>query len=140
MARIRSLVPVLLGCLVLPGCGAGQGEVRGTVRYEGKPLPFGTIQFLPADGVPRAARIEADGSYVVTLPVGTAKVIISCVDAARLHRATAQLRTASGRAAPPVQEMVSLIPAAYADWNTSGLRVLVEDGSTVQDFALRADP
>jgi hypothetical protein len=30
----------------------------------------------------------------------------------------------------------SLIPLRYADWNASGLTVLVKAGKTMQDFAL----
>ena len=46
----HTALPLLLGVL-LTGCGSGQEEVSGTVRYKGKPLPFGTIQFLGSDGV-----------------------------------------------------------------------------------------
>jgi hypothetical protein len=128
---------LLLGA-ALAGCGAGQGEVSGTVRYRGKPLPFGTIQFLGQEGVPCAGRIRPDGTFSVQVPAGAAKVIISCVDEARMSRFLRQRAGGHGRAAPPTLPAggFSLIPRRYADWTASGLTVLVTDGQTVQDFDL----
>ena len=138
--RRDALVALLLGAS-LAGCGPGQGEVSGVVRVNGRPLPFGTIQFLGADGVPRAGKIQPDGTFSVGVPAGEAKVIVSCVDEARLNRLTAQLASKQGRAAPPppAAENFSLIPQRYADWNASGLTVLVQPGKTVQDFALTSN-
>ncbi len=132
------VVLALVLCLWMTGCGPSQGEVAGTVRYNGKPLPSGTIQFLGQDGVPYSGKIQPDGSFSVQVPVGEAKVIVSCVDEERLTRFTTQMASNRGRvtAPPPADKKFSLIPQRYADWNTSGLTVVVESGKTVQDFAL----
>jgi hypothetical protein len=134
----RAALPALLLCVLATGCGSGYGEVSGTVRYNGKPLPFGTIQFLGADGIPCSGPIQPDGTFSVQVPAGEAKVIISCLDESRMKRVAARSAASSGRAAPLrwTRGGLSLIPRRYADWNTSGLTVLVESGKTVRDFAL----
>jgi hypothetical protein len=128
---------LLLGAL-LTGCGSGQEEVSGTVRYKGKPLPFGTIQFLGSDGVLRAGAIQPDGTFAVQVPVGEAKVIISCLKDTGPNRPRGASASRDGRAAPPPSSSanVSLIPRRYTDWDASGLTVLVGDGQTVRDFDL----
>jgi hypothetical protein len=135
-ARAGLLAVVL--CAAAAGCGSGRGEVSGTVRYNGKPLASGTIQFLGPDGIPCAGKIQPDGTFSVWVPVGEARVIVSCVDEGRMNRALAQLVGSNGRAAPPpsATRNLSLIPQRYADWNASGLSVLVEPGKTLHDFAL----
>ena len=135
----RTGLLALLVCVPLTGCGAGTAEVTGTVRYNGKPLPSGTVQFLGSDGVPHSAPIQADGTYTVRVPVGPTKVIVSCVDETRLNQFTARSADRNGRATPaPPAGGFSLIPQRYADWDASGLAVRVERGRTVQDFALVA--
>jgi hypothetical protein len=134
----RAALLALLLCVPAVGCGAGTGEVSGTVRYNGKPLPSGTIQFLGADGIPCAARIQPDGTYSVQLPPGPTRVIVSCVDEARLNRAVNKSAARNGRmantAAPDGN--FSLIPQRYSDWDASGLTVQVQPGPTTQDFNL----
>ncbi len=146
MNRIRLLtrlrpgraVPAALLCAVLTGCGPALSEVSGIVRYNGKPLPSGTVQFLGADGIPYAAPIRPEGTYSALVPVGEAKVIVASIDEARLKLAPARSAAASGRTAPPRRSAggASRIPARYADWNTSGLTATVEGGGTVRDIAL----
>jgi hypothetical protein len=151
--RVAGVLLSVLVCASVTGCGSGRGEVTGVVRCNGKPLPFGTIQFLGEDGVPHAAAIQPDGTFCVEMPAGEAKVIVSCVDEERLSRFTSQRAAAAhgsdpvgarrtgpsgqGAARPPVSSgNFSLIPQRYADWDASGLMVLVKRGKTVQDFDL----
>ena len=145
MKRIRSVCGrcpgqvglALLLCVSIGGCG-GLGEVRGTVRCNGKPLPFGTIQFLGRDGLPHAGPIGPDGTFAVAVPAGEAKVIVSCLPEAGTNRVNGPSTASAGRAAPPAsaQAKRSLIPPRYADWDASGLTVRVERGPMTQDFAL----
>jgi hypothetical protein len=132
-----ALLAALLGA-ALTGCGAGQAEVSGTVRYNGKPLTHGTIQFLGAEGIPYAGTIQADGTFSVQVPVGQTRVIVSCVDEGKLKRSTTRVAASHNRAAVASTSAVNapLLPQRYADWNASGLTVLVKSGGTVQDFAL----
>ncbi|MFO0950081.1 MAG: hypothetical protein U0835_02805 [Isosphaeraceae bacterium] len=74
--------------VALPGCGSGDGidrqAISGAVKFEGKPLDKGRIQFFPATpsevAVPSGAEIVG-GSYSIPksdgLPPGTYKVMIS---------------------------------------------------------------
>jgi hypothetical protein len=134
-----ALVALLVSASVV-GC-SGRAEVSGTVLCDGKPLPFGTIQFLGPDGIPCAGAIGPDGSYSVQVPVGEARVLITCLDEARMHQVSSQLAGARGRAAPPpaISGKLSLIPLRYADWTTSGLTVLVSRGANPQDFSLTSN-
>jgi hypothetical protein len=129
----------LLSCAVA-GCGSGFAEVSGTVSCDGKPLPFGTIQFLGQDGVPRAADVRPDGTFSVQVPVGEAKVLVSCIDPGA-RRPAGGSASRDGRAAPRSgsSRNGSLIPQRYSDWNTSGLSVSVKRGKTTQDFALTSN-
>jgi hypothetical protein len=145
MDRLRSLSrprPAALLALLLgvsaAGCGGGMGEVRGTVRCNGRPLPFGTIQFLGQDGVPRAGKVQPDGTFAVRVPAGAAQVIVTCVDEARLTGLTRRPAGGPARAAAPrvPSGSFSLIPLRYGDWGASGLTALVEPGGTRQDFGL----
>jgi hypothetical protein len=51
---------LLIGTTGLTGCSPGEARVEGTVRYAGKPLPLGSIAFVPMmeGGVARGGRIE----------------------------------------------------------------------------------
>jgi hypothetical protein len=128
----------LLLCAALTGCGSGLGEVSGTVRYNGQPLPGGTIQFLGPDGVPCAGTIQPDGTYAVRVPPGEAKVIVSRAGEGQPTRFAA--RAAGGPARLALRSKARgqgpRLPARYADWDASGLTVLVEGSITVQDFDL----
>src|SRR5205823_12586516 len=53
----------------LAGCGGGGPKtalVRGTVTYKGKPVPNGTVTFIPASGHHATGDIRPDGSYTLT--------------------------------------------------------------------------
>jgi hypothetical protein len=135
----RLLFPAFLlltTCLV--GCDAGLHEVSGTVFYDGNPLPAGTIQFLGADGVPRAGDIGADGTFSVQVPMGEAQVIVASMKEVRKKTAKTGPEPAGVRSAPAANApgLESRIPMRYASWATSGLSVTVTSGKQVQDFSL----
>jgi hypothetical protein len=135
---VRAALAAVLLSTAVAGCGAGRGEVTGIVTLDGKPLPFGTIQFLGPDGIPCAGAIGPDGSFSVQVPVGEARVLIVCLDEAQVRQVGSQLAAARGRAAPPppVSGPFSLIPQRYGDWTTSGLTISVTRGTNLQDFFL----
>jgi hypothetical protein len=139
LSRLHAAPLALLLCLSIAGCGSGRTEVSGTVRYKGKPLSFGTIQFLSQDGIPYSGTIQPDGTFSVRVPAGQAKVIVSCVDETKRKRLTSQAAAGNGRSSSETSPRAfSLIPQRYGDWNASGLAVLVEGDKIEQDFALNS--
>jgi hypothetical protein len=109
------------------------------VRYKGKALGGGTIQFLGSDGATYPARIGADGTYRARVRVGQAQVLVSCVDEGcmveHLQKLSDFTRGAKAGAAPEGRSF-SLIPERYAAWSASGLKVTIRGGKNSLDFDL----
>ncbi|UUO04701.1 hypothetical protein M4951_15040 [Blastopirellula sp. J2-11] len=115
------------------GCGPSgpdMGHVFGTVTYEGKPLPTGTVSFVPeTEGQPMAfAQIQADGTYEAAtksfgkgVPVGNHRVMI-----------TAMKDGGSGEGG----SLIQLIPTRYGGDRMSGLKAEVQEGENQIDFQL----
>jgi len=82
------------------GCGAGVGDVSGTVTYKGAPLKGGTITLVNTSTGPSfSTGINEDGSYTLSKVVaGSYKV---CVDTETLKPATAT-RAGAGSSGPGV--------------------------------------
>ena len=94
--RRGSLALVALLLISLPSCGPGNGltlaRVKGTVTYEGQPVKFGYILFMPdtekgTDGPLAMSTIKEDGSFDLSTEepsdgaiVGTHKVRIDGLD------------------------------------------------------------
>ena len=56
-------------------CGPGSATAAGKVTFQGKPVVWGSVTLVAADGSVHQAGIEPDGTYTVpNVPVGTAKV------------------------------------------------------------------
>jgi hypothetical protein len=114
-------------------------DASGTVRYKGKALCGGTIPFLGSDGAAYPAKIGADGTYRARVRVGQAKVLVSCVDEARMVEHLRKLSDFTRRAktgAAPESRSFSLIPERYAAWSTSGLKASIQAGKNTHDFDL----
>lgn len=85
-SRVSALCMLaVLTTLALAGCHADRGPdrvvVSGTITYQGKPLPAGSIRFVPLDAsLPGAAANIVDGKYRADnkggVPVGTHKIQI----------------------------------------------------------------
>ncbi len=139
--RVPLALVALALCAAFAGCGPSVGELRGIVRYNGKPLEQGNIQFLAKDGIPRTARLGPNGTFTVSMPAGTAKVMVVSMDERKLGRFTRAMAGRGGpggRMAPPRMPRgnFSRIPQRYGDWDTSGLTVEVASGTMVHDFTL----
>jgi len=76
-AMIRFFLPA--AALLIAGCSGSDPrghQVQGSVTYEGKPVPAGTIQFVPAkgnSGPPAFAKI-VDGHFDTAAPGGKGTV------------------------------------------------------------------
>ena len=137
-------LPLLIFCLLplVIGCSGGgaldTAEVTGTVTYNGKPLPYGSVSFRPKAGSPATGKIQSDGSFTMTTYnngdgaiVGTHEVLIIATEV-------------DAGTAPEVQpgtEMKvaqSVIPEKYTSFSTSGLTAEVVAGEENQfTFALK---
>jgi hypothetical protein len=97
------------------------GQVSGTVTYQGKPLPIGTVSFLDSSNQHLASSAINDGTYAipVKVPVGPVKVIV-----ATPGRVSGRLpKTKSGES-----HTVISIPAKYGNTDSSGLTYTVKPG------------
>src|SRR4051812_19782711 len=78
-AMARGLAAAAL-CALAAGCNGGppKGTVTGKVVFDGKPVAGGQISFVQANGVPKTANINEDGSYKVEdLAPGDATVLVT---------------------------------------------------------------
>jgi len=131
-----------LVCLVLTGCGGGPdlppvAPVSGSVSIDGKPLPRGTVQFVPdaskgTNGAPAVGNINATGRYTLKT-AGVEGAIVGH------HKVRVEARQ------EPKNEMdtmpLSLIPEKYNDENASGLTFEVKAGQdNVCDLPLESGP
>jgi hypothetical protein len=158
---MRALHPgwSLILCLLLgtTGC-ASKGDVSGKVLYRGKPLPGGTVTFLPAGGKGVFfSPIQEDGSYSLTqVPSGEVTIIVETESknpapkgnpqaAARAKKYKEQMRkkmeqVMPGRVPPRLSSKEGQyvpIPASYKDPEKSGLTYTVTGGTQTHDIELK---
>ena len=135
-ARLLALAALML--LIPPGCGRSGPEmapVSGRVAYQGKPVPKGTIAFVPVapNGRTATGALGPDGSYTLQTEepedgaqLGEYRVTISAHDEVVLDYTPAQ----------PIKPKL-LAPPQYENPETSGLKKTVVHGSNVFDFDLK---
>jgi hypothetical protein len=116
-------VPLFVSC----GRSFPMAEVSGRVTYKGRPLPEGTIMFVPQTGFAAAGTIGPDGTYrLVSGKPGDGAVI-------GRHKVAV---------IPPYQPQsrdYPKFPLKYQDAETSGLVAEVKEGQNTLDFALTAE-
>jgi len=136
--RLAAFVSALVVASTSPGCGPSGPEmarVSGTVTYEGKPVPLGTVSFVAKDANGRNATgaIQSDGSYTLQTEkpgdgaqVGEYAVTISATEAPLLDYI------------PPKPVPVKRhVPEKYEKPDTSGLTATVKSGSNTIPFDLK---
>jgi hypothetical protein len=124
--------------LALAGCGSDRlktAVVRGTVTYRGKPVPNGTISFIPASGPSAAGEIQPDGSYTLTTyrkgdgaVLGRHTVVIVA-----MQDMSNRLPEQRNPLPPPI------VPEQYTHQATSDLRAEVKDEENTINFSLREE-
>lgn len=137
--QCRLLLCLLAGILVIGCTHSGNGgpprtRVFGKVTFQGKPIPFGVISFIPDPGanLPADGATIRNGQYVVDnnggIQLGGYQIQITgwSQDPGEIL-----LAESSGNKSPPVQ----MVPEEY---NTkSKLRLVVESTTPIQkDFTL----
>ena len=124
----RYFIPMLAAAL-LAGCvneDAGMVPVKGKVTYRGKPVPNGTINFIPDEQRTSYAEIQPDGTYSLLAFPGTHKVVVVAMQdqANRLPEDRSPLP-------PPI------VPNKYTHITTTDLVAKVEDKENTIDFDLK---
>ncbi|WP_437192119.1 hypothetical protein [Planctomicrobium sp. SH527] len=115
--RLQSLMGVLFAVVFVVGCGESGPKtfvVEGTVTIDGKPLPAGTVMFIPEGTGPYATgKVGKDGKYRAEVVEGRHQIAVSSVD------------YPEGPEGPVVQ----LAPSMYSSEQTSGLSAEVKAGN-----------
>lgn len=132
---ITGLVAVLA---FVAGCGPRAANLVGKVTYQGKPVVYGTVTVMAADGSIHQIGINPDGTYSIDrVPVGPATVSVSSPDPAPSARAKqlgeSDSRPRPGPPAVPAGAWFPL-PAKFANPATSGLTLQVGSGSADLDL------
>ncbi len=123
--RAASAVLVLILAGLTVGCGRGIGNIKGTVSFQGKPLPAGTISFYDSDNGVQNGEIKSDGSYEVKgVLAGEAKIAVRV-----------PLIIDSPIKVGPAPTIVP-IPARYLNHETSGLTYQVKTGDQIHPVEL----
>jgi hypothetical protein len=125
--------------LGLAGCakkGMKTAVVKGTVSYDGKPLPYGSVLFIPESPGPTATgEIGPDGTYTLTTyakgdgaVLGKHKVVVSAQE-----DTSNQLPDSRNPLPPPI------VPDKYTNPATTDLRAEVEDTVNTKNFELTGE-
>lgn len=133
---------MLAPLLVVLGCGR-TAEVTGTATLNGKPITSGSVTILAADSLTYSGQLNEQGGYqILNVPRGSAKVSIASPDPANLAGfAKAAGPSAVKRSkAPAVTASTPAgwfpLPAHYADFEKSDLRLEVQGGVNKFDIPL----
>jgi hypothetical protein len=106
--RVRTPVwAALLGGLVAAGCGGDAPTVKGRVTANGKPVVWGSVTLVDAQGRYHQAVLDVDGNYAIDgVPAGAVKVgVVSDNPVARgAGRGAVSPRAASGKTAGEMQD------------------------------------
>ena len=114
-----------LAALAGAGCGPGKGDVSGKVTYKGKPLVYGSVQFVGRDGQPKLAEIAKDGTY--RAPGVTAGENQIAVNSGNPAQSVMLDKSGRPKEPPPVDPKLWFpIPDKYGDTRKSGLTFTVE--------------
>jgi hypothetical protein len=110
--RMGGTIELLLGCMVVVGCGGGapvRVGVTGRVSYGHEPVARGTIVFVPAGGGSGITTPIEDGEYAVEardgVPPGTYLVRIMGYDGKPM---TGRQANPLGNPLPPYQTQVDI--------------------------------
>jgi len=127
------------------GCSGGGGgskfataEVSGKVLFKGKPLPGGSVSFLPdkTGGVAATATIDEQGNYKITAPVGPVRI---SVDNRMLQQKAPHghiLKRPGADDPSLIKGQYVALPEKYYSPDSSGLTYTVEGGTQTHDITL----
>ena len=153
----RVLLSLVLAPLAVAGCDSKlhyeHAKVHGKVTYNGKPVPLGTVLFVPVeppkDGLmqPASGSIGTDGTYELKSEadagaiIGEHKVVIIAVDGGKPVEAAQAPDAAPSPAGGPGKSAKSpvfktLVPSKYSDPGTTPLTKKVTPGDNTIDIEI----
>ncbi len=150
MRATVSVVVVLSGIMLVVGCSKSDApvtaRVKGTVNYQGKPVPDATLLFVPDKGPPAFGKTDSAGNFELTTKspndgaaVGTHKVSVTKIGPpGGMTEEQYQKLKASAGAGTQVPAGVSLIPEKYSRTETTTLTATIEAGKT-NEISLKLD-
>jgi hypothetical protein len=143
MRYVKRLLPLLAVCMAVTasGCGARRATVSGEVKYNGAPLPSGTITFISQAGQKQVAASEiVDGKYTIKgIEPGLAKVTVITLPPSRGGLPPGggkPVEAPSTFSSSQQQGKYVPIPRRYGDAEQSGLSYEIKPGSQTKDFEL----
>lgn len=144
---MRTLLQAAVGVAVLTaaGCGGGTADLSGKVAFQGKPVVFGSVVVIGADGVPKSGVIQPDGTFRVDgVRAGSVKITVSSPPppgAAAAKKGREDIDPSKVLKEAPVNPEVAKnwfpIPDRYADPDKSGLGQSLSPGSNQIDLDLK---
>jgi hypothetical protein len=157
-ARRVILFLVIVGSIALSGCGESgikyeHANVHGKVTFQGKPLAFGTILFMPVETPkegpiqPASGAINPDGTYELTSQstpgavLGEHKVVVIAVEGGKIAPPPAaakdgvQAPVAATKGSKELQ-LKSAVPKKYSDPTSTPLTRKVVAGDNSIDIEL----
>jgi hypothetical protein len=161
VARAASVV--MLGAMLATGCGRGTGPavqfVQGTITLDGQLLEGATVALIPvagSAGLPAHGLTKLGGAFVLTSSrggkVGVGAVAGDYIVTVKKMRPVSEADIGilitrddyekQKRDYPLFTPEIPVVPPAYGDATTSGLRATVKQGRNVGpefQFKLRAD-
>lgn len=153
------MMALALAGFSMGGCGSGihyeHATVHGKVTYQGKPVPLGSVLFVPveppADGVmqPASGTIKSDGTYELKSQadagaiLGEHKVVVMAIEGGpsgpeASKNDTKAAKDANTPSAPTAKSVKfkSLIPKKYSDPTTTPLTRKVVAGDNTIDLEI----
>ena len=128
---------VFLVVLAVIGCAnKNEGAVSGTVMYQGKPLPMGTVSFLDSSNQWLASAPINKGKYEIRgkVPVGPIKITVTTPGSSKAGGRPPNVR-AKNKLGEPFPQVIP-IPAKYSSADSSGLTYTVKPGENKFDIDL----
>ena len=136
MVYLGVLIPLLALCF---GCGSKTIHIEGAVTYDGKPIPEGTIEFLPIEGTsgPSTGGVIKDGQYVLPIDKGLVRggryqVLISAF--VKSGKTVPNNMVPGG---PPMEFSENYIPAKYNSQSTLKVTFSEDSAENTFDFKLQ---
>ena len=128
-SRFTGWLVLLVLLQLLAGCGRGWGDVSGTVRYQGKPLPMAAITFYDEINGVKSCNLDDDGKYTVSkVAAGKVKIAVTLPMPIFMRGDTEGPKRFA--------KVPKGFPARYAEPEKSGLERNIKAGSQIIDFDL----